>query len=166
MKMSTCVAGKPPSCSPKSRGGWAACPPIHGLQSESWGLPLSLTSRGRQSDREFGREITHQGDCLLRRASNQLRNNNCVTKINSAFAAGHQAGVAPSSTGQLSRGHGPSRSSEGLAAALGPSPPPNPIPSALPYSAPRLPQRWDRALAHPPAADLVLSREQSPPTVG
>lgn len=70
-------------------------PPIHQLQSESRALPLSLTSRGRQSDREFGREITHQGACLLRRASNQLRNNNCVTKINSAFVAGHQAGAAP-----------------------------------------------------------------------
>lgn len=48
-------------------------PPTHGLRSETRVLPLSLTSRGRQSDREFGREITHQGACLLHRASNQLR---------------------------------------------------------------------------------------------
>lgn len=68
---------------------------IHQLQSETRVLPLSLTSKERQSDREFGREITHQEACLLRRASNQLRNNNCVTKINSAFAASCQAGVVP-----------------------------------------------------------------------
>lgn len=95
MKMSMCVAGKPPSRGPNTRGGRATCPPTHRLQSESRGLPLSLTSRGRQSHREFGREITHQGACLLRRASNQLRNNNCVTRINSAFAANRQAGAAP-----------------------------------------------------------------------
>ncbi|KAB0383010.1 hypothetical protein FD755_004927 [Muntiacus reevesi] len=59
---------------------WPLHLPIHWLQSESRGLPLSLTSRGRQSDKEFGREITHQGACLLRRASNQLRNNNCIAE--------------------------------------------------------------------------------------
>lgn len=53
------------------------------LQPETQGLPLSLTSRARQSDRGFRREITHQRDCLLCGASNQLRSNNCVTKINS-----------------------------------------------------------------------------------
>lgn len=35
----------------------------------------------------MGWEITHQGSCLLCRASNQLRNNNRTTKISRTFAA-------------------------------------------------------------------------------
>jgi len=56
------------------------CPPFV-IREALESLPLSLTSGGRQSEREFGWEITHQGSCLLCRASNQLRNNNCITKI-------------------------------------------------------------------------------------
>lgn len=62
-----------PSCLPLS--------PAFLIREALESLPLSLTSRGRQSEREFGWEITHQGSCLLCRASNQLRNNNCITKI-------------------------------------------------------------------------------------
>lgn len=62
-----------PSCLPLS--------PAFLIREALESLPLSLTSRGRQSEREFGWEITHQGSCLLCRASNQLRNNNWTTKI-------------------------------------------------------------------------------------
>lgn len=144
---------------------WPSHLPIPWLQSESRGLPLSLTSRGRQSDKEFGREISHQRDCLLRRASNQLRNNNCVTKINSAFAAGCQAGVArgaPQAAEPKPVLRGPGRRA-GLAGKGEPGNPLGPLLSAPPCAPSWPPQRWSRVRVHPEGIDQVRPGEQLTP---
>ena len=127
---------------------------------------MFLTSRGRQSDKEFGREITHQGACLLRRASNQLRNNNCVTKINSAFAASHQAGLAhgaPQAAEPKPVLRGPGRrvggtGKESLATLLSPLLSAPPCPPSWP------PQRWSRVRVHPKEQTRCVLESSAPPT--